>query len=91
MYALGRSGGTVPETGYYRHLKSTAIFEKEGKKKRGKGGFPPFSRRLLGRRATSNARKKLVAGRREICYDGIISPDSLRDKLANLFCPPIPE
>ena len=23
-----------------------------GKKKRGKGGFPPFSRRLLGRRAT---------------------------------------
>jgi hypothetical protein len=52
MHALGRSGGTVPETGYYRHPKSTAILEKEGKKKRGKGGFPPFSRRLLGRRAT---------------------------------------
>jgi hypothetical protein len=91
VYALRRSGGAVPETGYYRHPKPAAISERKGKKKRGKGGFPPFSRRLLGRRATWNARQKLVAGRREIWYDGIISPDFLRDKLANLSCLPIPE
>jgi hypothetical protein len=87
MHALGW-GGTVRERAvYYRHPNQPRFSKGRVKKNGGREGFPRLAAVCWAGGQLENAQQKLVAGRREIQYDRIISPDSPRKQACESFLP----